>query len=216
MHTSQEEILGAAYAGPVAGSPLIPPEVITLYFVIFSALLTIIYFVLQQRLKPVHIRHKLKLLLLTAVALKIFLIAGGTLLAGYWLVPRPNILNLTPKAKQSKYPVTQRIEIIFDRPVNRKLLEKSITPDVPGVWVFDNALYSTHLYRKLVFYPTVTLKTDTRYTVNLFNIQNVFKLSSPYDYSFSFKTQETPKISSINPKNGAERVTINSNIQIKL
>jgi uncharacterized protein YvpB len=216
MVDTSAQVLGLSYFGPVAGSPLIPPEVITFYFIIFFALLAVIYFFLHKKKKPVLIWHKIKLFVVVALALKIFFIVGGGLIAAYWLLPTPSVQTTTPLASENNYSTKNKIEVIFDRPVSRSSLEKSIEPAVPGVWVFENSLYSTHFYRKVTFYPTQSLAPDVKYTIALSNIKNPLKISKPYSYNFSFKTQPSPHIVGVTPVSGTGDVAITTPITIAL
>ena len=201
---------------PVAGSPLIPPEVVTIYFIVFFIILAVVYFILHQKRKPIHLKHKVQLLVVTALVLKLFVVLGGGFVAVYWLIPRPGIQSITPHDNSKGHEVTKKLEIIFDRPVSRNDLEKKITPDVPGVWLFEDSLYTTHLYRKLVFYPTVSLKPNTKYTVTLSNIKNVVGMSEGYDQNFDFITQDSPNVISVFPKNETVNFEIGTNLRVEL
>src|SRR3990167_8988459 len=137
MYQYEQDVLGASYFGPVAGSPLVPPEVVTIYFVVFFFILAVVYFILHQKRKPVHIKHKVQLLVVTALVLKLFVVIGGGFVAAYWLVPRPGIQSITPLDNSKGHEVTKKLEIIFDRPVSRNDLSKQIstyvTQDPPSV-----------------------------------------------------------------------------------
>jgi len=216
MQDVSGQVLGLSYFGPVEGSPLIPPEVITAYFLVFFAVLAGLYYFLHKKRQPVLLWHKIKLLVVVAFFLKLFFIGGGSLLAAYWLIPRPNIQSTLPAKNDDYYGTKRKIEIIFDRPVSRSSLEKSISPDVPGVWVFENAIYTTHFYRKVTFYPTQSLIPDTTYTVKLSNIKNPLKVSEPYAYSYSFKTQPAPHVTNVTPVSGTSDVAINTPLTVSL
>jgi uncharacterized protein YvpB len=209
-------VLGINTFGPVEGSPLIPPGLLTGYFVVFLAVLLVFYLYLYFKKRPATIWHKFKLLTLTALIIKVVFSVGGGLLAAYWLIPTPSIEQTNPLPQAQNFPTTSKIEIIFDRPVDRSLLQKTITPETPGRWVFEDSIYTTHLYRKLVFYPTLSLKTDTQYNILLSQIQNLTPSSKPTSYGFDFKTQKSPKVVSVFPISGQEEVEITSTIQITL
>ncbi len=201
---------------PVGGTPLLPPSYVTVYFFFFLIFLTCLYIYFSRRRRPQLLWQKIRLLLVLAFVLKATVILGGGLLAAYWLVPAPSIRRTIPAIKSSTFSPTDRIEIVFDRPVSRSSLEKIITPEVPGEWVFDNAVYSTHLYRKLVFYPTYSLRPDTTYTVKLSGIRNMLKISNAYNYDFEFTTQASPKIMSVSPVSGQQDVDTKSAIVVTL
>jgi len=217
MDTQESSVLGVTDFGPVEGSSLIPPpSLLTIYFVVFLILLVATYLILHKRKKPPTLWHKFKLLTLTALFIKIFLVGGVGTLVFYWLVPKPSVVETNPPPQYQNFSPTNKVDIIFDRPVSRSVLEKTITPEAPGRWVFENSFYTTHLYRKVVFYPTFSLKPDTTYTITLSNIQSISKKSSPYIYQFSFKTQKSPKILAVAPLSGEENLNINSEIKVTL
>lgn len=201
---------------PVAGSPIISPEAITAYAVVFLSLLGIVYFIVARKRPPIYINHKIKLLVLIALAIKIFFVSSVGLIAMYWFVPAPVVLSTSPSPGAQDYSTNTKIEVLFSRPVSRKLLSKRISPDVPGVWVFESSLYATHLYRKLVFYPSVSLKPGTDYTIELSGIKNFAQISAPETYKFNFKTIASPKVASIEPSQDTHDFGINSDIKVFL
>ena len=138
------------------------------------------------------------------------------MLVAYWLIPPPNIQRTTPAKDEIDYGTKRKIEIIFDRPVSRSSLQKTISPEVPGVWIFEDAFYTTHFYRKVTFYPTQSLTPDTTFTITLSNIKNPLKISKPYSYSYSFKTQPSPRVLDVMPANNTKDVAISTPITIAL
>ncbi len=213
---SPGQVLGIPYEYSVAGSPLIPPTYVSAYFIGFLILVLVVYVYLYFRKRPVLLWHKVRLLVFVAIILKVSLIGGGAWLVAYWLVPPPHARLTDPSFQSSVYSPPNKIEIYFDRPVSRGMLEKSITPDTPGRWVFENAFYGTHFYRKLVFYPTQSLRPDTEYSISLGNIRNLVGVFEPYDHQFSFATKPSPKVKSVTPAQGAEGVSLQSDIVIAL
>jgi uncharacterized protein YvpB len=209
-------VLGVNTFGPVEGSPLLPPEILTVYFLAFLFFLSLVYFFIYRRKRPVTLWHHIKLLTLSAIIIKIVFILGVGVLAFYWLFPTPQVTKTTPSFASNNFPTTNKIEILFDRPLDRSELVKSITPEVPGRWVFENSLYTTHLYRKLVFYPTFSLKPNTKYTVNIAEITSLTKQSTPYNYNFDFTTQASPDVLSITPTSEAKDIEIDSEIKVNL
>jgi uncharacterized protein YvpB len=212
----QRSVLGITDFGQVVGSPYIPPSYITIYFVSFLVVLTVLYIYFYLKKRPVLIWHKIQLLIVLAVFIKITVIGGGTLLTAYWLIPTPTVHTSTPAPDSSSFSPTNSIEILFDRPLKRTTLEKSISPDVPGRWVFENSLYATHLYRKLVFYPTYSLKPGTTYTITLSGIRNLMGISKPYTHQFSFTTQEAPSVLAVSPSHESLNVENNAQVVVTL
>src|SRR3989338_3056344 len=182
---------------PVSGSPLIPAK----FIIIYLGILLVSAFCLSLFLslyKPITSwPRRLKIFFLHLVTANFILLSLIVISSIYILVPKPTVVSSMAKNNIATVSVKNPIEIVFDRPIGRKNLSKSISPSVPGVWVFENPIYSTHLYRKLVFYPHITLQPDTIYTVMLSGIKNFLQISSPSQYAFSFKTQASPKIARV-------------------
>lgn len=209
-------VLGIPYEYSVEGSPLIPPTYVTAYFVGFVLLVIVTYIYFYFRKRPVLLWHKVRLLVFIAVVLKVSLIGGGSWLVVYWLVPPPHVLLTNPVVQNASFAPTNKVEIYFDRPVSRSLLEKSISPEVPGRWVFENAFYATHFYRKLVFYPTYSLRPNTAYTVKLGNIRNLVGVFEPYAHEFTFTTQASPLVKTVVPATNQMEVDTQSDIVVTL
>ena len=210
------QVLGISSPPPVAGSPLLTNEMILAYCLTFFGLLIIFYVVFHFIKKPLLLSHKLKLVLIITLVLKISLVISIGLIALFWLLPTPRVEKTYPKDMVTRVDNNPRIEILFNRPINRGSLKKTITPDIPGVWTFEEPIYTTHLYRKLVFHPTVTLHPNTKYKIEFSNISNFLYLSSPTKFSYSFTTNKTPNILDTNPLSGAVGVEISSPIVIRL
>ncbi len=145
------------YVGPVHGSPLIHP-VILYGYAAFVLLSLFIIFRIPRLRRVFIILHINSFLLLASIATTI-------------LIPAPRALKI--EHEQSK------ITIVFDRPVKRKTLQKSIAPPLPGTWAFEDPIYATHLYRSLVFYPHAPLQPGTTHTVMISEIANFLQFLSP-------------------------------------
>src|SRR3990172_3849220 len=169
------------YIGQISGSPLIPPQLPYIYIII--ALLAFVIFLIRNRkleFPQSAARAFLQLIILHLVADTLI-----TLIVIYTLLPRPKISSVT----LSNVPIFSPIEITFTRPVMRNVMVKSIEPEVPGLWVFKNPIYATHLYRSLEFHPTFALSPDTTYTVTLTLVSNFLPLFSPSSYTVKLQTQ---------------------------
>lgn len=210
------QVLGITSPPPVAGSPLVTPEMITAYCLTFFVSLIVLYTIFHFIKKPLLLSHKLKLVLVISLFLKIALVTSIGLAASFWLLPTPRIEKTVPTIYETGVINNPRIEITFNKPVNRGSLVKKILPETPGIWTYEDPIYATHLYKKLVFHPTITLRPSTKYTVELSNISNFLKLSPTTAYAYSFTTKATPIISSVTPKSGTQNVGINSPITILL
>jgi hypothetical protein len=95
----------------------------------------------------------------------------------------------------------------FSRPVDRQLLQATITPDIEGEWHYDNPVWDKHLSRRLVFAPTRTLTPETSYTVTLREIQSAFHLGETRTYQFTFSTPALPDVDRVSPEDGAPLVS---------
>src|SRR3989304_4793064 len=116
-----QSVLGVTDFGPVGGTPLLPPSYLTVYFIVFVAILSGLYFYLRPRKpagadKPAVLWHKIRLFVLIAAVLKLAVIMGILILVVYWLVPTPSIRRTIPEFDADAFSPTHRVEIVFDRP----------------------------------------------------------------------------------------------------
>ncbi|MEK7525277.1 MAG: Ig-like domain-containing protein, partial [Patescibacteria group bacterium] len=204
------------YPALYSGSPLIPLDIVAAVIGAFIISLVAVYFLIHFHKKEAPVRTKIKRLVFVGSGLFILTALAGTALAAYWLLPTPHVIRADPRAGETDYPLSRKIEIVFDRPVSRALMEKSITPEVPGVWVFENSTYRTHLLRRVAFYPQESLTVATEYTIALKNITNVIRKSTPYDYELKFKTQPSPGVKKVSPGNNQKDVGADTPILIYL
>ncbi|HET7098964.1 MAG TPA: C39 family peptidase [Patescibacteria group bacterium] len=176
----------------VDGSPLIPLNYLGTLIAVIALVLALVYIYVHHNHK--HFKDRLhKFLLLSSTSVATILVVVGLVLS-YILLPAPKVINTSPASGTNNFDPKENIVIEFDRPVSRSKMEKFITPDVPGVWVFESPLYATHLYRKLVFYPDIGLESNANYQIKITNIQNAIQKSKPYELNLSFKTQNLPII----------------------
>src|SRR5258706_619494 len=168
----------AAASSPVAGSPLLPPAIFAAYLLISGILTFFLYLVIaKNRSRKKSFTHIFITALLLAQA--ILLIMSGSVAAAY-LLPTPH---------ETHTRVADAITITFDRPVSRAVMEKTITPTVPGIWTFENPVYTTHWYRQVTFHPTLSAyDPNTTYVITLGHVTNVLKTSPEQTISFTFTT----------------------------
>ena len=131
-----------------AGSPLVPFNYVALAVAVLAVYLGFIYLLIG--------RKRRKFLSFSLLSL-VFIALESAIIAAFWLVPKPRVLWTNFEGG--------RLEVVFDKPLSRRTLEKEISPEVPGVWVFEKPLYATHLYREAVFYPDETLNPKTEYKI---------------------------------------------------
>lgn len=197
------------YIGPIAGSPLIPKGFILLYISAFVAFVFIVYLIVHYKKRTLSLLHRLLIVLFTATSIKILLILIFTIVGYYVFIPPPKVVSTIPSPNSQSANLKNKIEIEFDRPLERKSLQKFIYPEIPGMWVFENPLYATHLYRKLVFYPKITFQPKTVYRVTLTHLKNFLQLSPPQSFTFQFQTQDTATIQKVETDNAIIRVYLN-------
>ena len=97
------------YLGPVGGTPLLPLQTLTRYFIIFLAALSLAYSYLYLTKKPLLLVDKAKLLLVTAVGLKIIFIGGAGLFATYLLVPAPKVVGGSPAKDETSFATNKKM-----------------------------------------------------------------------------------------------------------
>ncbi len=204
------------YTNLLSGSPLIPPDIMTALFAGIALLLFSGCCGGYCKKAGIRLPDRFKFLFKVCFLEILFILVGGALLSIYWLLPLPRVVRTEPAANAESFSVNKKIEIFFDRPVSRSLMEKSISPEVPGIWVFENSTYRTHLMRRVVFYPLISLPPNTEFTISLSKVRNVIKSSPAYDYTFKFKTQESPRVGRVEPTNGAKGVDVGTKIDIFL
>lgn len=169
-----------------SGSPIFPPFITSLIIASAVILIFILIFLLIHFRNPkLSFRHKFKEFLIWAL----FLIGCAVLVLGYVLLSKPKTVSANPAGGSKDVDPKSSVSITFDKPVGRRSMEKTISPDVPGTWVFEDPLYTTHLYRKVSFYPDSTLNAGTNYEVKLTGIENTLETTKPYEYEFSFATK---------------------------
>lgn len=142
--------------------------------------------------KKVKKRTHKPFLIIILFAIHILFLLAVVFLSLYFLTPKPTATMIAPSSITPAPVQMSKIEIVFDRPVQRKKLVRSIEPHTPGVWVFEDPLYTKHLFRKLVFYPYFPLKIAMNYTVKLSDVTNFLQIAPPETVRFTFHTVRTP------------------------
>ncbi len=214
--STEAQVLGISSPPPVGGAPILSFEAIILYFTVFFIGSVTLYIIFHFTKKPLILAHKVKLAVFIAVSLKVIMVMTVVAFGLALLLPTPKVTKATPSDNSKNVAKSQRIEITFDRPVDRNSLSKRIIPEIPGVWTFEDPVYSTHLYRKVVFNPTVTYEPDTTYAITLSGISNFVKVLKPSIYSFTFSTNPSPNVLSVAPSENASGVDVSSPIIVNL
>src|SRR3989344_7643377 len=165
------------YDNLLSGSPLIPDWVFLLYGLsVFLIFLVCIYSAKKQKIQILF----QSLIFFHGVSLMCVIFA-----ILFWLTAVPRVTRTSFQlARSDNIPA---IEIRFNKPVRRKEIIKSLSPEVPGIWIFEDPLYATHLYRKVAFYPYTRLTPGTFYKIRLSGIRNFLNNKSSI-YTYNFKT----------------------------
>jgi len=203
------------YSGRLNGSSLVPFDLIGKSLLGFLFLMVFVHLVVNFMKPDLPRKKRVKLTTKIGGGILVFLLSAGTAFGLYWLIPPPHVLKTVPERSSLSADQDRRIEIVFDRPVSRTEMTKTIKPEIPGVWMFEGATYKTHLMRKLVFYPQETLDDDTEFTVTISGITNTLKLTDKYTHEFTFRTHKSPVVEKVEP-NGGEKLTDGGEIKIYL
>lgn len=172
------------------GSSLIPPPLYLASLITgFILILVLVFLIVHFQNKRLSLKHKLKEFFVWSG----FVVIGILAVSSFVFLTSPKITSASPGGADNIEPQSV-IAINFDKPVGRRSISETITPEVPGIWVYEDPLYSTHLYRKLVFYPDTTLNSGTKYVVTLSGIENTLQTTKPYSYEFSFSTKANPVV----------------------
>lgn len=170
------------------GSPLIPPRFIIVYLLIFLGIFFYIFLLIKGK-NGTKKKKSLKKIVSAFIGAKLFLLVLISLSAFFYLFPKPQIVQTIPADNSFGIDINRKIEISFDRPVNRKEMVKNLYPYTPGIFIFEDPVYDTHLYRKLSFYPKFQLKNDTSYTLSLTNVRSFLTQSQGDDFRINFRTK---------------------------
>ncbi len=190
------------YSNYLAGTPVLPliPVVAILLFALIVA----------------HASHQVvkrrKLRIPKSLKLAALLIAG--LFFVIFTTRTPKVIGTSVSSS--------KVELSFDTPVSRNIMVKTISPDVPGVWLFEHPIYGAHLFRRVTFYPDTPLPANSSFEVTLSNVKNVSKWSKTSDYGFSFTTTEGKTVTipdtsisfQIYPAN--DEVNVDPNVTIRI
>ena len=121
------------------------------------------------------------------IIVDLFLIFGSVFF--YFFILPPRVMSLSPSIEDENVSIESSFVINFDKPVKRKKLQHSITPEAYGEWKFEDSLVNNHLYCTLTFTPVIDFSPETQYQVKIENIISPLGIGSPGSFSFSFKTE---------------------------
>ena len=134
---------------------------------------------------------KLLIVLFFCLIITVFVVAFDSIFA---FTSLPKVINLSPENKAQNISLESPIVIKFDKPIRRKKIQISISPEVHGQWKFEDPIIENHLFRTLVFIPVINFKPDTQYQIKLENIEG-FGFQKANSFQFVFKTETAEQIS---------------------
>ncbi|OIP24818.1 hypothetical protein AUK11_02230 [bacterium CG2_30_37_16] len=133
----------------------------------------------------------------------------GLVLAGFYL-PLPHVISPSdPSLGITEISDKNPLIVKFDRRVDRENLKYDLFPAIEGDWEFTSGVIGSDLK----FVPKKTPEAETRYTISLKGIKNIFGNASE-NYLFSFQTPPAPKIVSVSPGDGDQGVLPNQEILV--
>lgn len=132
------------------------------------------------------------------------------------IVPSPQVTHPPSPLFEPIIVNDQRPLIVrFDRPISRNIIP-SITPQVPGDWVYSSAQYGPLLTDQIEFHPHHSLQPETEYIINLDRILPIAwtSIDKAQKYLFVFSTPTLTQVTQISPNHESTNININSPIII--
>lgn len=147
----------------------------------------------------------------------IFLVILALLLSLiFWgLILSPKVVASSPEASTTNGSL-KKIEIKFNKPVNRSKISTYIEPNVQGSWVWEDQLFGSHLFTKLVFNPDQYLYPKQNYLVKISGVSSILHYKPENNYTFDFTTQSLPEIQSASVSENQDGVPIDSPLLVQL
>ncbi|MFA6909128.1 MAG: Ig-like domain-containing protein [Patescibacteria group bacterium] len=135
------------------------------------------------------------------------------LISGFLIISKPPEHTVELEYIGETVSPSTKIVIEFDRPIGRDAIAV-MEPALAGNWSYEEFALSSHLARRLVFIPEVSLEPDTEYRVAVTGIHNIF---TPHelvaDVHLAFRT---PSVSTVVDVEPATTPTLNPDISWKV
>ncbi|GEM_PF-870901 len=196
----EDAFLGTASAGlTIFGAPLNELFVVGLLGVMIGPL----FAATKYHRQPDYPRHDHPALRTIGTGLSL---AGITLAIGVvigWQVLWPPMVYALKPTTGNVATTQPTLTIKFTRPVDRNMLETTISPNVEGSWKFSDGETWQHGFRQATFHFDTTLAPDTTYTVNLTNVRSLFGLVGR-DVEWRFTTAAAPDVAAFFPAVGTD------------
>lgn len=147
------------------------------------------------------------------IALAVILIAGVVVFYGFI----PASVTLARPTNTENAALHGGIILQFNKPVLRRPIVPSISPDIEGEWRFEQPLLGTdHLFRAIRFVPDRVLEPETGYTVTLDGVSNLLRLGKPRQFTASFTTRSLPDVAKVTPEDKTKGLSPDTPVTVKL
>lgn len=107
----------------------------------------------------------------------------------YFFIVPPKVVSVSPLDQSLNVSLNSPLVIKFNKPVARQKVNHATIPEVYGEWKFEDPLIGGHLFRTLVFIPSVNLRPNTKYYFKIDNITTPISIGTNSWLLFSFETK---------------------------
>jgi len=203
---------------------LIEPSFLRISFlvivILLGLLLVMVLFAYIKDRKLAGIEEKIfqqgmlcRLLKYKIIVLIILVSLLGLAAVGY-LFPQSKVINLDgPSFDSFSFAPEKPLELIFNRPIDASKIHFEISPSLAVKAEYNTGLFKQQ--QKILFYPLENPDFDTRYTVSVGGLSNIFSLKET-NFLFSFLSAKPPTVEQISPSDGDIGVLPNQAITINI
>ena len=121
---------------------------------------------------------------------------------------RPFIINASPGTGTYLASAEEPITVEFNLPIDDKLVQLYISPEVMGRWEFERPW-------KVKFYPDESFFPGKKIVVYVTGLRARWGEENPHEQAIELFAPRIPQISSISPADGAENIPADAPIEIK-
>lgn len=104
----------------------------------------------------------------------------------YFLLIPPQVISTN---LNENIDINYQIVINFDKPIDRRKVNYTFTPEAYGELQYEKPLFGKHLYRSLIFTPAIKFSPDTEYDLKLTGIVSPIGLGKSNNIDLHFKTK---------------------------
>lgn len=128
---------------------------------------------------------------------------------------RPHIIETSPEINTVLVKADTKIEMEFDIPVDYKNIEFNISPEIDGVWEWEDILEGTILKRKAVFVPSESFYPGSPIVVYVTGIKAIWWQPKAHEYALELKSPEIPEFVSSSPKDLEKNIAIETDLVLR-